>query len=725
MMTQRISKFKEFVHKKDSEYLRQADPEEIANFVSLETNSLLEEAKDLRNLPPVYRKAMAYKKLFSTVPPRINAYELLIGVPMRECFPSYLFEDEHLLFANPSGVETPTNVVPNYHKILMRGFQDIKKEAEDRLGQLRKLKNPEIIWFLKAVILCCEAISDLAYRYSTRAEQMAEEEEDSNRKEELSWLSSACKRVPAYPARCFHEAVQALWFTHMALRADDSFHIPIGRLDCVLYPFYERDRARGLITQKEAQELLDCLWVKFNSIHSLRHYFEGDNGQAVVVGGQTRTGEDATNDLSYMMIESSMRLEMIQPSLKVRIHKKTPPKLIKKACQLARMGTGSPLFCNDDIIVPSLVKAGYALEDARDYVTSACAEILIPGKSNNRPNWGEVCFLRCLESTLNNGESLLTKEKMGSNLGKLSDHGSFNNLMDSLKKQITFAVENEVSKCEGKKYAPAPFLSATMADCIWNARDVSEGGAYYNNIGMWGSALANTADALAALKKLVFTEKKISAEELHHALKENYGNNESLRLMLINKAPKFGCDEDYVDVLAKEVAVHFAREVLKYSTQESGRYLPSLVSAWSYVFVGKELGASPDGRKAREPFAVNFSPAPGADRKGPTAVIRSLTKIDLTDFPNGSPTDMKFSPSVLSGDSNLGKLVSFIKTFMELGGSKIQFNVVDSATLKKAQMEPENYQNLAVRVWGFSAYFVTLTKDFQNHIIERYEHCDI
>lgn len=722
MTTKRVEKLKDYVLRGNSSYFEQADPQEVGNFLTLETKSVKNNKRLRGTYPPVYRKALAYRTLFREVSPKINAHELIVGEPIRNCFPAYLFQEEHALFVNPTGSENPTNVVPDYNKVLTQGFLGIKMEAEEKLEQIKKLGNPQAMWFLKAVILCCESISDLANRYSIKAKQMVKEEPNACRKEELALLSLICERVPARPARSFHEALQGIWFTHMALRADDSFHIPLGRLDQILYPFHKKDIEKGVITKEKAEELLDCLWVKFNFIHSPRHYFEGDNGQAIVVGGQTREGEDATNDLSYMFVEASMRIKMIQPSLKVRIHEKIPPALIKKACELARMGTGSPLFCNDDVIIPSLVKVGYALEDARDYVTSACYELLLPGISNNRPNWGEVCFLRCLESTLNNGKSLLTNQKIGDDLGNLTDYCKFSDLMNNLKKQISREIKKAVNKCKGKRYAPAPLLSATMTDCVKNTKDVSEGGCRYNNIGAWGSALANTADALAAIKKLVFEEKKISTEELQDALKLNYENREDLRLTLINKVPKFGCDDDYVDLIAKEIAEYYSQEVLKYFTEDASRYLPSLASAWSYVFVGRKLGASPDGRKARESFAVNFSPAPGRDSKGPTAVIKSLTKIDLSNFPNCSPSDLKFSHSSLFGDKNLENFVSFVKAFTKLGGAQIQFNVVDSETLKKAQLEPDKYRSLIVRVWGFSAYFVTLTKEFQEHVIERYEH---
>lgn len=725
VLKERVKKLKEDLLTRDEPYFKQANQSEVGNFIDLKIKCLPRDYKIGRNPPTIFRKALAYEETFKNFTPIIYDSELIVGEPIRNCFPPFLFEDEQKLFENPTGCMTPTNVVPDYEKILKEGFISIKTEAQLMLDKEKNLLSPNEMWFLKSVILCCDSIFMLNKKYSLLASNLEMNEKNTKRKRELRRIAEICKKVPYYPANSFYEAIQSIWFVHLALRADDSFHIPIGRFDQILYPYYVNDIKKGLINNTQVEELIDCLWIKFNSIHSQKYYFEGDNGQSIVLGGLDKKGNDATNELSYMSIESSIRLKMIHPSLKVRINGRTPPSFIKKACELSIIGTGSPLFCNDEIIIPSLLKVGYTPEDARDYVTSACAEILIPGKSNNRPNWGEVCFLRCLESTINNGRSFIDNNEIGLIEGYLYDNENFNDLMENLKKQISNEINIEVNKCNEKYYCPSPLLSATMTDCIKNKKDISMGGCTYNNIGVWGSGLANTVDGLIAIKEHIYEKNRYSLNEIYSALKNNFYKKEDLRLVLLNKSKKFGCDENEVDLLAKEISEYFSDELLKHLTKEGGRYLPSLVSAWSYVFVGKKIGASPDGRKAGEPFADNFSPSSGSNSKGPSAAIKSLTKIDLTKFPNGAPSIIRFAPATFEGNEKIDKFYYFIRSFISLGGSKIQFNFVSNKILKKAQLEPEKYKDLIVRVWGFSAYFVTLTKEFQDSLIKRYEYSNM
>lgn len=311
---------------------------------------------------------------------------------------------------------------------------------------------------------------------------------------------------------------------------------------------------------------------------------------------------------------------------------------------------GFPLFNNDDVIVPSLQKAGYSLKDARDYSTSACYELLIPGKSSDKVNWADVCFLQCLEAALNNGKSMLTGEKWGPDTGNLRVYDSFNDLWDSFKTQIKQRVELIVAECNSKRYGPAPLLSSTMDNCIENAKDISDGGCLYNYTGLWGSSMANTANAIAAIKKFVYEEKEVTKKDMLRALQNNFEGYEALRKKLIKDGPKFGQDDDYVDSTAKEFVHYYADIVSSHINNNGDKYKPSLASAWSYLFMGKKLGASADGRKAREPFSNGMSPALGTENKGPTAVIKSITKLDMKILPNGSPLDIKYNGSIFKGE---------------------------------------------------------------------------
>ena len=724
-MNDRVQRLAARTLERNPRHKQELDPEVVGPFRVIHTDSLREPPIMSRSDPPVLRKAQAYKMLAENARPIIHADELIVGEPLVGEFPAYLFEDEHEQYVNPTGIEHPNNVAVGYYNVLRKGFRGIRAEAEEELRRLDRLPREERerrAPFLKAVVLCCQAVETFASRYSEHARAIAECCGDAGRQSELLEIARICAKVPSQPADSFHEALQAIWLTHVLLRADGSFHLGLGRFDQYMYPYLEADMKAGRLTEEQAEELLACFWLKFNSFPTLPGYLHGDNGQTMTVGGQKADGTDATNPLSFMCLKMAARMRVLDPKVLVRLHGGSSPEFIREACRLAAEGMGFPTMNNDDVIIPALQEAGYALEDARDYCTSACYELLIPGRSCDKVNWGEVCFLQCLEAALNNGKSLLTNEKWGPDTGNLRTYGSFSDLMESLRAQIRHRIAYVVEECNSKRYGPAPLLSATMDDCIRNGRDISEGGCRYNYTGLWGSALANTANALAAIRKLVYEERVIERPTLLRALQEDFVGYEDIRRQLISAAPKFGQDQDYVDSLAKEISQFYAQVAASYQNREGDRFKPSLASAWSYVFLGKKLGASADGRKAREPFSNGVSPALGTESRGPTAVIKSVTKLDMVRFPNGAPVDIKLNRSVVAGEENLERFVGLVKTFLSLGGGQIQFNVVDGRVLREAQKHPDLYRDLIVRVWGFSAYFVTLTRDFQEHIIARSEH---
>lgn len=673
--------------------------------------------KPLRSKSIYTRKAMAFKKLLENMPLDIPKDEiLLIGKRTIFSFPGYRMNEYEFSLTDIF------NLTPGYYNILNKGFKGIKDEANKKIGELKsQKKNNEKIEFLKSINIICDAVMDFVLKYSEKLKILASEEKNITKRIQLQKMSQICQNVPANPANTFHEALQALWFTHMLVQCEGHPLIGLGRFDQYMFPFYKKSIDDGVLVPEEAKKLLEVFWEKLNEDISRKSMvFEGDTGQIITLGGQTKDGFDATNDLSYLCLETTMKLKLVGSKIVVRLHNNTPTKFLNKACELACMGMGFPLFVNDEVIIPALQDIGYTITDARDYSVAACWEPLVPGRTFYYGDGTSIILLKCLEAVLNHGKSLVNREKIGLDIGDLTSFNSFDELQKNVKKEITYAIKKFIKSRNEREFAPAPLLSLLMDDCIENARDISKGGCRYNDWGVLGASLANTADALATIKKLVFEEKVLSSKELYKALLKNYNGYEDIRQMLINKVPKFGNDDDYVDSIAKDIAEFYCNDVLKYKNPYGGRYRPGFESAGQFIFSAKKLGPSTDGRKAREHFASNLSPSPGIDKNGPTAVIKSITKIDSKKAPNGSVLDLTFSPTLLDGDG-ITNLIAIITSFIELGGAETHLNIISSKILRDAQRKPENYRHLIVRVWGFSAYFVDLPKDFQDHIIQRAE----
>ncbi len=613
------------------------------------------------------------------------------------------------------------NLTPGYEKILQAGFSGLKKEALNRLKESRNSGKNSV--FLRLMARSCDTAIMFANRHVKEAEAHLVEYKATDEKTYYKKVAELCGRVPAYPARTFLEALQALYFTQMLLWGYGERYLGLGRLDQYLYPYYKKDLLEGRIGIRDAEELLTEFWERINDeIHHRSNNILGDSGQSLILGGVTRDGRDGTNDLSYLCLDVTMKVGKSNPNVLVRVHSGSPDGFLKKACELARTGMGFPTFVNDDVVIPALLSVGYSLSDARDYSVGGCWEPLIPGRSFDRPNSGKVIFLKCLEAAINNGKSLIDSTTIGLPKGFLSDSSTFQMLMENLKAQIQHSIEMVVKSANKRRFVPSPILSLLIDDCLEKGIDVSEGGARYNNAGILGASFADTVDSLAAIKKLVFEDRIISAHELHEALKNDFKGEENLRQVLLNKAPKFGNDDDYVDMIGKELAEFFFNQVIGHKTQLGGLFKPSLGSENGYVETSGHIGASANGRHSKDVYGSNFSSALGMDKLGPTALVKSCTKIDLLRASNGAVTDIKFHPITIAGDDGLNGLVAFVKGVVELGGSELQLNVVSRDTLIDAQVHPEKYQNLIVRVWGFSAHFVSLPKEYQDHIIARTEH---
>ncbi len=671
----------------------------------------------------------------------------------------------------------------DYKKALEIGFNGIILEAQEALFALDEgapdySKRQK---FLEAVILSSEAIISFAHRFSEEALRLATVEKDAKRRQELERIATICKRVPANGATHFYEALQTFWFVHAVLQIESNGHsISPMRFDQYMYPYYINDLRNHYITPEEAQELIDCIFVKLNEINKVRDEastkaFGGyPLFQNLIVGGQTATGEDATNELSFMCLEATHHTKLPQPSLSIRVWENSPEELVIKAAQISRLGTGMPAYYNDQVIIPALVKRGLTLEDARDYGIIGCVEPQKGGKTEGWHDSGFVNVVRILESTLYNGK--LDGKQVGPQTGELESFTCIEDFIEAYRIQMAYYIkhlanaENAVDLAHGER-APLPFVSSLVEDCIARGKSIQEGGAHYNFTGPQGVGVANVGDAFAAIDTLVFKEKKLSMKDLKKALQTNfqdqfsslsleekllvqlvsqkvkkelisqgkiasdleedsniyinsYNNGEYIRQLLLNKAPKYGNDIDYVDQLTRKAALIYCEEVEKYKNPRGGTFQPGLYPASINVAMGAAVGATPDGRKSGTPLADGVSPCAGADRKGPTAVLRSVAKLNHEIASNGTLLNQKFHPSVLQGEKGLRHLAHLVMGYFDEKGMHVQFNVISRETLLKAKEHPEQYKHLVVRVAGYSAQFVSLDPAVQDDIINRTEQAD-
>ena len=622
----------------------------------------------------------------------------------------------------------------DYAKVLDKGLDGVIAEAWSELAGL-DITNPEHmakITFLNAVIITNQAVIAFAKRFSDLAAEMAAKEADPARKAELLEIARVCATVPASPAQTFAEALQSFWFIQLVLQIESNGHsISPMRFDQYLFPYLLRDKDLGM---EKAQELLDLLFIKFNEINKVRD--EGSTKafggypmfQNLIVGGVDREGEDATNPLSYMCLQATANTRLYQPSISIRVHSETPRALYEKAAEVTRLGLGMPAYYNDRFIIPGLLSRGLTREDARDYGIIGCVEPQVGGKTEG---WHDAAFFniaKVLELTLNNGVDPLSGERLGPETGDLTTFAAYDDLMAAYRKQMAYSVkllvisDNAVDVAHGQR-APLPFLSSLVDDCIAKGKSLQEGGAHYNFTGPQGVGVANVADSLAALRKLVYEDKAVSLATLKAALASDFAGveGESLRQMLVNRAPKYGNDEPYADEIAHEGALIYCKEVEKYTNPRGGRFQPGLYPVSANVPLGAVVGATPDGRKAGTPLADGVSPVSGMDHSGPTASVKSVTKLDHVIASNGTLLNMKFHPSALKDGQGISNLIAVTETLFNGGGTHIQYNVISKDTLTDAQTHPDNYRGLVVRVAGYSAFFTSLDRSIQDDIISRTE----
>jgi len=623
--------------------------------------------------------------------------------------------------------------IHDMHKVVKKGFLGIKKEAEDRIARL-DMTDPRDIRkapFLKGVVTVMEAAAEYGQRYAALARELAEEEKDANRKAELLRLAEVCDRVPAHPARSFHEALQSYHFAWLMLTLElyRDIAFALGRMDQYLYPYLQRDLEEGRITRELAQELLDCYIVKLNYTGSKLRSTSGSVG----IGGFRADGNDATNALSYMFLESIMHVRLADPWFAVFVHGKSPEEFLIKAAQLCSLGTGHPQFLNSDVGVAQMLARGnlggapVSLEDARMASNVGCLELVVPGKDSGYLYTAMHNLALAVELALNNGVSRVTGNAIGAETGNSRHFETFEDLQEAVRKQIEFMRINTQKR--GIEYEqalietyPTVYESSIIEDCIEKGLCREEGGARYNhNTGGTEVGSSDAADSLAAIKKLVFDEKKITLAELLDALDHDFVGHERTRKLCL-ESPKFGNDIDLVDEQKAWIEHQWATEFMKLTNLRGGHGCPGGSSETSYIPMGKIVGALPSGRLSGEPLAPAASPCAGKDVNGLTSVLKSMGKVDGTEILAGLSLSGRIDPGVFKSEEGHKRLADLIRVFVDQKVFHLQINVVDSETLRAAQTEPENYRDLMVKVAGHNAYFTALTKEMQDSIIARTEH---
>ncbi len=639
---------------------------------------------------------------------------------------------EYGLIANPHEYTGFAHVALDVPRVLRQGLEGVRDAVRTRLSAL-KPTDPFYLQqrvFLEALTVVAGAAIEFAQRYAVLARSMARQTENPMRRNELLQIARTCEQVPAKPARNFWEALQTLWFLQTVPQIEcNGFSITPGRFDQYMLPYYEADLAAGTLTPEKAQELLECLWIKFSEVARVddRGMAELDagyaSGQNLCIAGRTAAGEDGTNALTYMCLAANEHLQLPQPNFTVRLHKETPSDLLAETVRVIARGNGMPQVLNDELIIPALLNKGIPLAEARDYIPVGCDEITVLGMWG-RCNGGYVNLAKALELAMTNGRCRLTGTQVGPASGMAEELSDFSRFMEAVYRQIDFGAECIVADANTTDHihaeaAPLPFESLLVPGCIENARDVTLGGARYNFTGPVGVGSATAGDALAAIKKFVFDEKQLSLGELNHILDGDFQGQTVWQQRLLNRAPKFGNDDDEVDKLVVAVTNRFFDRIEEARNPRGGGMMPALYSVTSHVGAGRRVGATPDGRNARAPLSDGLSPTYGRDVKGPTAALRSVAKVDLVRAPNGVIVNQRLAPGLLTTDTGRLKMGQLLRSFVDVGAFHWQFNVVSTEVLLKAQEHPEDYRDLVVRVAGYSAFFVDLSRAAQDAIIQR------
>jgi pyruvate formate-lyase/glycerol dehydratase family glycyl radical enzyme len=621
-------------------------------------------------------------------------------------------------------------------KIYRRGLLDLIEDIQRHLSSLDYFNDPEAYakeQEFKAMEIAVNAVISFAQRHATMASELAESETDPERRKELKKIADVCNHVPAHPPRDFWEALQSYWFVHLGVITElnvwDSFNP--GKLDQHLHPFYLKGLDNGTITRESAKELLQCFWVKFNNQPAppkveITEQQSGTYQDFALIntGGLTVDGADGVNEVSYMILEVCNEMRLIQPSVCIQLSTKNPDSFLMSAVDVVKEGFGQPSMFNTDVIIKEFLRAGKSTEDARVGGPSGCVTISAFGKESciltGYCNWPKI-----LEVTLHNGVDPKTGEQVGLKTGDPTTFKSFDELFTAYETQLKYFIDlkikgNNIIERLYAEHMPAPFMSLLFDDCIKKGKDYHNGGPRYNSTYIQGVGMGTIADSLSAIKYHIFEKQKFTMKELLEGLQSDFEENEVMRMTLLNKTPKYGNDDDFADKLAKSVFDAYFDAIDGRPNTKGGEYRVNLLPTTVHVYFGQVTGATPDGRKSGAPLSDGISPSHGADKYGPTAVIKSVAKIDHYKT-GGTLLNQKFMPEVLADQEGRQKLADLVKSYFKLGGHHIQFNVIKAETLRDAQEHSENYQNLIVRVAGYSDYFVNIGKDLQNEILARTE----
>lgn len=627
------------------------------------------------------------------------------------------------------------HICPDVKLWLACGPAGLKARAGQKLNEVTD-EDKKV--FYRSIIMVMDGVSCFMQRYADYIDELLKDGSCEANRATLEKVAANCRALAVRPAQSFHEALQSVWFLFVVLHMEsNASSFSPGRLDMDLIPYYEKDVAAGVLNKEQALELLECLFLKFNQIVYMRNrnsakFFAGfPIGFNIAIGGIDREGNEVKNDLSFLFLESQKELGLPQPNLSVRLNEKTSDDLLEAAIRVVARGSGMPQFFNDKAMIPTLEELGVSDGDAMDYAIVGCVEVTTQG---NNLGWSDAAMFnlnKALELAMNGGKCLLTGEQVGENYGTLADYKTFEELEEAFRKQIDYFIARMVRACEQVEKAhiallPTPFLSSVIDDCLDRGMDVTAGGAHYNFSGIQMIQVANLADSLAALKQIVFEEKKVTPAQMLDALQKNFEGYEILRTMLLNKVPKYGNDVEWVDNLGAKWAMYFKKKLGEYTNYRGGAYHTGMYTVSAHVPMGETIGASPDGRLARAPLADGgMSPVYGRDVTGPTAVLKSVSRMDRTLTSNGGLLNMKFLPEFFKTQTGIHKFAQFLRSFVDLEIPHIQFNVVNREDLIAAKAHPENYRGLTVRVAGYTAYFTELAGELQDEIIARTSYADI
>lgn len=620
------------------------------------------------------------------------------------------------------------HICPKVEDWLKYGPSDLLKIAEDKLVTASEEKKR----FYKSVCITLKASSKFIYRYGVLASDLAKSQDENSLRINFEKIAEVCTNLSKKPPSTFREALQSVWFLFVILHMEsNASSFSPGRMDQYLYPFYYNDINLGKIEYDHAIELLDALFIKFNQIVYMRNaqsakYFAGfPIGFNITIGGQKKNGDDATNELSYLILKALDHVRLPQPNLTARLHKHSPDEFISECSRVIGLGTGMPQIVNDESIIPALKAIGIEQEDSTDYALVGCVELSTQG---NFLGWSDAAMfnlVKVLELTMNDGRCMITGMQLGLKTGSLRNYSDYNSFENAFSKQIDFFIQKMIRVCEAVEkchqiHLPSPFLSSVVDDCLVKGKDVTAGGAKYNLSGIQAIQVANIADILAVLKILVFDDEVIKKETLLDALRDNFAGNEPLRQLCINHVPKYGNDIAWVDENGAKWIAYFADKLKEYKNFRGGRYNMGLYTVSAHVPMGQNVGATPDGRLSQTPLADGgLSPMYGRDHSGPTAVLNSVSRITSQIAGNGTLLNMKFLPSFFNNDNDREKFTSLLKSFIYLPVHHVQFNVVTSEELIRAKADPESYRGLTIRVAGYTAYFTELAEDLQDEIIKR------